>query len=113
VALRDTFPVLDRSPVLKRIDDRPVWSVVCFFIHRSSRRQGLSEQLLQAAVAYAGQEGAHIIEGYPIEPRKDSTPDIYAFTGLASTFRNAGFVEVARRSATRPIMRYTINSGGE
>lgn len=30
------------------------------------------------------------------------------WTGLASSFRKAGFNEVARRSETRPIMRYQI-----
>jgi GNAT superfamily N-acetyltransferase len=106
VAPRQEFPSLDRSPVLKRVDDQPVWSVVCFFIARKYRRQKLSLALLQAALDYARQQGARIVEGYPIEPRRDSAPDIYAFTGLASTFLQAGFVEVARRSETRPIMRY-------
>jgi GNAT superfamily N-acetyltransferase len=110
VAPREAFPSLDRSPVLKRIDDQPVWSVVCFFIARKYRRQGLSLSLLQAAVEYARRQGARIVEGYPIEPKKDSAPDIYAFTGLAATFRKAGFVEAARRSETRPIMRYYFSS---
>ncbi len=70
VAPREAFPVLDRSPVLKRVDDQPVWSVVCFFIARGFRQQGVSEQLLRAALVYAQQEGAHIVEGYPIEPKK-------------------------------------------
>jgi len=113
VAPREAFPVLDRSPVLKQVDDQPVWSVVCFFIARGFRRQRVSEQLLRAAVAYAQQEGAHIVEGYPIEPKKGTVPEIYAFTGKATTFRNVGFEEVARRSVTRPIMRYTIDLGGE
>jgi GNAT superfamily N-acetyltransferase len=108
VAPREAFPVLDRSPVLKRVDDRPVWSVVCFFLARPYRNQGLSTRMLQAAVDYAASQGATIVEGYPIEPKKTDAPDIYAFTGMASTFRKAGFVEVARRSPTRPIMRYRV-----
>ena len=109
VAPRRAFPSLDRSPVLKPVDDQPVWSVVCFFIARKYRRQKLLQALLQAALEYTRQQGARILEGYPIEPKKDSAPDIYAFTGLASTFRQAGFVEVARRSETRPIMRYYLD----
>lgn len=105
---RESFPVLDRSRVLKRVDDQPVWSVVCFFVARPYRRLGLSGRLLQAAVDYAADQGARIVEGYPVEPRKDSMPDIHAFTGIESTFRRAGFVEVARRSAGRPIVRYVI-----
>ncbi|MFN2213480.1 MAG: GNAT family N-acetyltransferase [Anaerolineales bacterium] len=108
VGPREDFPVLDRSYVLKRVDDEPVWSIVCFFIGKNYRNQGLSSSLLLAAVEYAAQNGARLIEGYPIAPKKDQAPDIYAFTGFVSTFKKAGFIEVARRSETRPIMRYTV-----
>ncbi len=105
VAPREAFPVLDRSRVLKRVDDRPVWSIVCFYVARGFRRQGVMAALLRAAVGYAGERGARIVEGYPLEPRKASAPDPYVYTGVASVFRAAGFSEVARRSETRPIMR--------
>jgi GNAT superfamily N-acetyltransferase len=107
VAPREAFPVLERSRNLKRVDDQPVWSVVCFFVARPFRRRGVTVGLLQAAVEYAARSGAKIIEGYPVEPKKD-TPDVFVYTGLASAFRKAGFVEVLRRSETRPIMRYFI-----
>ena len=64
--------------------------------------------MLEAAVDFAKHNGARIVEGYPIEPKKDRAPDIYIFTGMISTFLKAGFREVARRSETRPIMRYFI-----
>jgi GNAT superfamily N-acetyltransferase len=108
VAPREDFPVLDRSPILKRVDDQPVWSIVCFFIAKDYRHQHLSSRMLKAAVDYAAQHGARIVEGYPITPKKDQAPDIYIFTGLESTFVKAGFVEVARRSEFRPIMRYSL-----
>jgi GNAT superfamily N-acetyltransferase len=106
VAPREEFPVLDRSWVLKRVDNQPVWSVVCFFIAKPYRHMGLSGRLLEAAVTYAGENGANIVEGYPVDPKKGSTPDVFAYTGLVTTFLQAGFVEVARRSETRPLMRY-------
>ena len=109
IAPRGEFSVLDRSPVLKRVDHQPVWSIVCFFMAKDYRHQGLSAIMLQAAVEYASQHGARIVEGYPIEPKVDRTPDIYAFTGMASTFKKSGFQEVARRSESRPIMRYFID----
>lgn len=108
VAPREDFPVLDRSPILKRVDDQPVWSVVCFFVTKAYRHHGLSSKLLRGAVEYASQQGARIVEGYPIEPKKDRAPDIYAFTGMTSTFKKLGFQEVARRSQSRPIMRYYV-----
>ena len=108
VAPREAFPRLGRSRILKRVDDQPVWSAVCFFVDKQFRRKGVAVRLLGAAVEHAKKHGAMIVEGYPVEPRKASTPDAFAFTGLASAFREAGFVEVLRRSDTRPIMRYHI-----
>ncbi len=108
VAPREEFSALERSRILKRIDEKPVWSVVCFFVAKPYRKQGMTVRLLQAAVEYARRNGAQILEGYPVEPKKGTTPDVFAFPGLAAAFRQAGFVEVARRSETRPIMRYSL-----
>jgi GNAT superfamily N-acetyltransferase len=108
VAPREAFPALERSRILKRVDDQPVWTAVCFFVAKTYRRQGLTVSLLRAAVEYARQAGAKIVEGYPEDPRKAEIPAPFAFTGLASAFIQAGFVEVLRRSETRPIMRYFI-----
>jgi len=105
---REVFPRLERSPILKRVDQQPVWSVVCFVVAKPFRRKGISTALLKAAVKYAEEQGARIVEGYPVEPKKPSMPDLFAYHGLASAFRKEGFVEVARRSDTRPIMRYYI-----
>jgi len=105
VAPRDKFPSLDRSRVLKRVDDLPVWSIVCFYIARDYRHKGLSVRLLKEAKKYCKARNVEILEGYPTEPRKDLMPDAFAWTGLSSAFKQAGFKEVARRSATRPIMR--------
>jgi GNAT superfamily N-acetyltransferase len=85
-----------------------VWSVVCFFIARKFRRKGLTVKLLKTAIDDVRKKGGKIIEGYPVEPKKGQTPDPFAYTGTASAFRKAGFVEVVRRSETRPIMRYVI-----
>lgn len=104
IAPRTAFPALERSRTLKPVDDQPAWAVVCFFVDRSFRRQGLSVQLLRAAVEYARSQGAQLVEGYPNVARR-SAPDPWVFMGLASAFRQAGFTEVARPSASRAIMR--------
>lgn len=105
VAPRESFTRLGRSRILKPVDDKPVWSIVCFFIAKRARKSGISLAILNEAVRYAGGRGAGIVEGYPVEPKKGMTADVFAYTGLASVFRRAGFEEVARRSETRPIMR--------
>ena len=105
VAPRPAFPGLERSRILKPVDEEPVWSIACFFVAKKHRRKGVSVKLLEAAVAFAHERGGRIIEGYPVEPLKDQ-PDAFVWTGLAAAFRKAGFREVARRSESRPIMRY-------
>ncbi len=106
IAPRETYPGLGRSRILKPVDDEPVWSITCFFTARKFRRKGLMAFMIQAAVEYARSHGAKIVEGYPIQPKKDDFPDVYAYTGIFSAFQAAGFVEVLRRSETRPIMRF-------
>jgi GNAT superfamily N-acetyltransferase len=105
VAPREEFPVLQRSRTLKPVDGTPVWSITCFFVAKGYRGIGMNSRLLRAAVEYVRDQGGHIVEGYPIVPRKDQVPVVFAFTGFASVFDGEGFVEVLRRSETRPIMR--------
>jgi GNAT superfamily N-acetyltransferase len=108
LAPRERFPRLENSRVAKPVDDKQVWSVVCFFIHKDYRRLGVSLTLLKAAISYAGEHGAKIVEGYPVEPKDEKMPAVFAYYGIASTFRTAGFKEVARRSERRPYMRYYL-----
>jgi len=108
VAPRQDFGVLGRSPVLKPVDAEPVWSIVCFFVSKAYRRSGLSLLLIRAAVQYAAEHGARIVEAYPIDPDAKSI-EYERYTGLTTTFIKAGFKEVLRRSDRRPIMRYSIH----
>jgi GNAT superfamily N-acetyltransferase len=104
IAPRETYTLLERSTTLKRIDDLPTWSVVCFFIDPNMQGQGLSVKLLQAAVAYAISQGATIIEGYPVEPDQS-----YRFMGSPSVFEQAGFREVAIAKNGRRIVRFSMS----
>jgi len=103
---RSEYVRFARSRVLKPVDDTPVWSITCFFVARPYRCRGVTSGLLHAALDYARKHGAKIVEGYPIDPKKGRMADVFVYTGLVSTFEKAGFVECARRSDTRPIMRY-------
>ncbi|MHB1686937.1 MAG: GNAT family N-acetyltransferase [Ignavibacteriaceae bacterium] len=108
VSPREKFVRLEKSRVLKRIDDEPVWSISCFFIDKKYRRKGLSTELLKAVVKYCKSQGAEIVEAYPTVPYDDNIPASFAWTGIPSAFEKAGFKEVERRSKTRPVMRYFI-----
>jgi len=105
---RQDFQRLARSRILKPVDEQDVWSVVCFFVAKEYRRQGLTVHLLQKGVRYAASCGAAVVEGYPIAVKSGNTPAVFLYTGTVSAFMKAGFVEVARRSETRPIMRYYL-----
>jgi GNAT superfamily N-acetyltransferase len=105
---REAFSKLARSRILAPVDDKPVWSIVCFFVDKRHRGRGLSVALIEGAVDHARKQGAQIVEGYPVDPKKGPMPPVFAFTGLAAAYRKARFKEVARRSPTRPIMRRTL-----
>ena len=102
---REKYIKLETSKILKPVDDQKVWSIVCFFVDRKYRNQGITKQLISEAIIFARSKGAKIIEAYPVEPRK-KTSSAFIYTGISTTFSHVGFTEVARRSPSRPIMRY-------
>ncbi len=104
IAPREAYGALERYRGLPRLDEAPVWSVVCFFVDRRFRRQRVTLGLLQAAVKYARSQGAEIIEGYPVAPG----PRSYTYMGSPSTFRQAGFRDVTPAGQTRQVMRYVV-----
>ena len=111
LAPREHYPALNRSRVLKPVDDQPCWSVSCLFVHREYRQRGVSIQLLRAAINYVRGKEVEILEGYPVEPKSDKPiPPAFAWTGIPKAYEAAGFREVARGSPTRPIMRYDCNN---
>lgn len=106
---REKYLRLDKSRALKRIDDQPVWSIVCFFVKKEFRNKGLSIKLITAAVDYCRKEGANIVEAYPVEPYSEKMPAAFAWRGFPSTFEKAGFILAAQRTKTRPIYRFKIS----
>ena len=110
VAPRTEYHRLARSRILKPVDDRPVWSIVCLFVAKDHRGIGVSSALIGAAVDFVRGKGGRTVEAYPVEPKKSRMPDTFAFHGLAVSYSRAGFSEVARRSETRPVMRYEIET---
>ena len=108
---RERYVRLANSRILKPVDEQAVWSLVCFFVAKDFRRSGMSVELVRAAARHAKKRGARILEGYPVEPKEETMPAAFAWTGLVTAFRKAGFKEVLRRSETRPIMRKGLRRG--
>ena len=116
ISPKNSYARLINSRVIKPVDDQPVWSIVCFFIHKDFRGQGIASTLLQAATKYAIEQGAPVVEGYPVELQDKSekiSPD-GAYVGTFSMFDKAGYQKIAEtkaRSGGKPrvVMRYPSN----
>ena len=104
VGPRAEYEKLKRSPVMKPVDEQPVWSVICFVVPAEFRGHGVAQALLTAAVAYAKKRGATLVEAYPVDKPTRSN-DGYMWFGAKSMYDHAGFKEVARRKPQRPIVR--------
>lgn len=104
---RPDFARLARSPVMKPVDDLPVWSVVCFVVPSPFRGQGVAQALLDAAIAHARRHGARLVEAYPVDKAGRCDDDNMWF-GAKSMYDRAGFVEVARRKPQRPVVRLKL-----
>lgn len=102
VGPREEFYRLQHSRTLGPIDGEPVWSIVCFYIDRRYRKRGLGTALLKAAVSYAEERGAEIVEGYAVKPG-DADP----YTGFEAMFLETGF-QVVRSGGRRSIVRRKV-----
>jgi GNAT superfamily N-acetyltransferase len=101
---------LARARHLEPPDDLPVWSVPCFYVRRSRRRQGIMGALIAAAVTAAAAAAAPALEAYPVDTAVPGhTGNL--FPGAASAFARHGFQVVARRKPDRPVMRRMFSEG--
>jgi ribosomal protein S18 acetylase RimI-like enzyme len=107
LAPREQFLKLRRSPVMKAVDDQPVWSIICFVVPGEHRGLGVAAALLDGAIAYARKRGARLLEAYPVDRPERSRDDSMWF-GSMSMFDRAGFKEVARRKPQRPVVRLAL-----
>lgn len=108
LAPREDFVKLENSRVHKRIDDRPVWSIPCFFIAKEFRRKGMSIALLKGAIQYAKKQKIKALEAYPTIPYSAKMPAAFAWIGILSSFEKSGFEIVDRTSKSRPMVRYYL-----
>jgi GNAT superfamily N-acetyltransferase len=104
---REHYAKLQRSPVMKPVDEAPVWSVICFVVPAEHRRQGVSRALLQAAIGHARAQGATLLEAYPVD-KPEASADETLWFGAKTMFDAAGFEEVARRKPQRPVLRLKL-----
>ncbi|HLY13833.1 MAG TPA: GNAT family N-acetyltransferase [Candidatus Limnocylindrales bacterium] len=113
VGPREDFEHLERSRVRPRLDDLPVWAIVCFVVGKRARRQGVGAQLLDGAIAYARGQGAPALEAYPVDTSQGKPTGPTLYTGTLSTFLRAGFrierqVESKQATVVREIVRLDL-----
>ena len=101
---REDYAKLKRSAVMKPLDDKPVWSIICFVVDPEARGRGVAEAMLKGAMAWAREQGVRLLEAYPCDKPARAADDSMWF-GAKSMFDRAGFVEVARRKPMRPVVR--------
>ena len=91
---------------LQNPDEPPgsVWSLVCMYVPRRMRGQGLARRLVSAAIEQARSRGASVVEAYPVDPESPS----YKYMGVMPTFERLGFEEVARAGKRRHVMRLRL-----
>ena len=112
VVPRSTLPGITENRALARIldEDPDAWWVSCFVVRREHRGSGVGATLLEAAVDWAAQHGASVLDGHPVDTNGfTGTPSPSAiFTGTLAMFQRAGFSEIGRTYRTRPVMRHAL-----
>ena len=101
---REDYRRLERSRVMKPVDDTLVWSIVCAYVAKRYRGKGYQHKLLAGAIDYARDQGVRMLEAYPVD-KPERSHDDFMFFGSRSLYERAGFHEVVRRSPTRVVMR--------
>lgn len=109
---RTRYPLILRSKVVttsstEEPDDDSVWAISCFVVRVGKRRLGIGQALAKAAVDWAREHGARVIEGYPvdIEAKPDKVSSAALYHGSISIFEQAGFRLQARPYPGRALMR--------
>jgi GNAT superfamily N-acetyltransferase len=94
VAPRSELPFA-RSTKIPHVDELPVWSVWCIRVRPGHRGQGISNRLLNGAVAYARVHGAPAVEGYPVDNKGAKVDSTMAYVGTRALFERAGFTKAS------------------
>ena len=113
ISPRTELPKLERSSVIRPVDDVPVWCVICVVVRGGHRKQGVVRQLLEGALEHARARGAVAVEAYPVDPGDRRVDTTMAFVGTRAMFEPLGFEVLGTTDATgsglpRLVMRRTF-----
>lgn len=113
VGPRSTLPGVGANRALAKVlkDEPGAWWVACFAVDSHHRHSGVGSALLEAAVVFARDHGATVLEGHPVDVaslRAARVSGAGLYTGTMAMFTAAGFREVGRSYPTRPVMRLAL-----
>ena len=80
---------------IPHVDDLPVWSLWCVRVRPGHRKQGISHHLITGAAEFAREQGAPVVEAYPLDNGDAKVDLTMAYAGLRKNFERAGFTKVA------------------
>ena len=101
IAPRDELTRVARSRATPPVDGEPVWVIPCVTVRKAHRGRGIALALIEAAVTYAGRQGASAVEAYP-RAGAERTGDDNAFFGTEAMFSRAGFSVIRGPLEGRP-----------
>jgi GNAT superfamily N-acetyltransferase len=97
--VRTALPRLEHSRTIPKVDEQPVWSILCFNVRVGFRRKGVAAALLEGVVEYARRSGAPGVEAYPIDPEGGRVDTGFGYVGVTPMFEKAGFLRILETSA--------------
>ncbi|WP_295780146.1 GNAT family N-acetyltransferase [uncultured Microbacterium sp.] len=97
-----------KTATAEPLDDPEVWAVSCFVVRKQHRGTGLTRSLLDAAVSFARDAGARVVEGYPLDPTVTARSANQLFRGTVAVFTDAGFDVVDRPKPDRALVALTL-----
>lgn len=108
LASREEYIKIENSRTLKRIDDKPVWSITCFFVKKEYRKQGVSKILIKGAIDHARKSKIKTLEAYPAIPYSDKMPAAFLWIGVLSAFEENGFKIVRQSGKSKAMVRLDV-----
>ena len=108
MAPTEDYIKIENSRSFKRVDDKPVWSITCFFIKKEFRRMGLSQRLIKGAIDFAKKKKIKTLEAYPAIPYNEKVPAPFLWVGILSTFIKNGFTIIQQNGKSRAMVRIDL-----
>lgn len=94
VAPRSQITELSDTKTYPHLGEGEPWSIFCLRTRGGKRREGIGQQVLRGAIEFAWDNGAEVIEAYPLDTVEKLAP-IFTYPGLRSMFEKEGFEKVA------------------